>query len=184
MSAWRTQLGVRAARGRIHVGDVSSSYLPYAQALLEASPCTTLLVLQREKEEVVRSFDAKSGASNYWAGALSEGASAEVRKDEEFWGPFFPHYPSAESKQEALRAYWDAYAAESARLAEAWPLRVRVYESPRVLQAPQLAWEALRFAGFERPVLRGGWGGAEEEGLGMGTWCVLSRRRTSADSDD
>ena len=149
------------ADGRRFLGDVSSSYLPYAEALLEASPCAVLLVLQRDREEVVRSFAAKSGGADFWhddvAATPRAGlAGAEVRGQEAFWGAVFPKYTrvQAATKQDAIRLYWEEYARRAAQLAAAHPQRVMVLQSPAVFQQPLEAWRMLRFAGFQKPRLR------------------------------
>ena len=107
-----------AADGRTLVGDVSSSYLPYAEALLAASPCTVLLMLQRDREDTLRSWRAKAGAADFWrerpAGeAAAEAAlvgknatdAARVRRAERYWAPMFPKYShqQAPTKDDAIR---------------------------------------------------------------------------------
>jgi hypothetical protein len=112
------------ADARTFVGDVASSYLPYAQALLNASPCVILLILERSKEDVVRSWLAKSGDADFWrvrrSGGISGGggaaisdaamqalmaevdadgnatAAAKVARAEAYWGGLFPKYGAAE----------------------------------------------------------------------------------------
>ena len=103
---------------RVLVGDVSSSYLPYAEALLKASPCTVLLMLQREREATLRSWRAKAGAADFWrerpaADAVAEAAlvgknatdAARTRRAELFWAPMFPKYTreQAPTKDDAIR---------------------------------------------------------------------------------
>jgi hypothetical protein len=121
------------ADARAFVGDVASSYLPYAQALLNASPCVILLILERSKDDVVRSWLAKSGQADFWRirrsgkngdgdAAMSDAAmqalmaevdadgnataAARVARAEAYWGGLFPKYGAAEgagSKEDAIR---------------------------------------------------------------------------------
>ena len=103
---------------RALVGDVSSSYLPYAEALLKASPCTVLLMLQREREATLRSWRAKAGAADFWRERPAEDAlletalvgknatdAARTRRAERFWAPMFPKYTheQAPTKDDAIR---------------------------------------------------------------------------------
>ena len=107
-----------AADGRPLVGDVASSYLPYAEALLAASPCAVLLMLQRDRDATLRSWRAKAGAADFWrerpAGdAAAEAAlvgknatdAARVRRAERYWAPMFPKYShqQAPTKDDAIR---------------------------------------------------------------------------------
>ena len=150
------------ADGRRFLGDVSSSYLPYAEALLEASPGVVLLVLQRDREEVVHSFAAKSGGADFWHADVTAtpgdalAAAETVRGQEAFWGTVFPKYTreQAATKEDAIRLYWEEYARRAAQLAAAYPQRVMVVPSPAVFQKPLEAWRVLRFAGFQKPRLR------------------------------
>jgi hypothetical protein len=133
---------------RVHVGDVASWTLPLARALLHSSVCSVFLVLQRERADVVRSFTAKSGPSDYWR---PRGSAASA--DETFWAPFFPKFENESSKEAAIGAYWDLYAAKSARLAADWPQRVAIFASPACLTEAGQSWALLRFAGYESPVV-------------------------------
>lgn len=109
--------GAAAAPQRAFVGDVSSSYLPYAEALLDASPCARLLMLQRDREETVRSWRAKAGAADFWRERVPETAETEplsgknataaahARRSERYWAPMFPKYSreDAPTRDDAIR---------------------------------------------------------------------------------
>jgi hypothetical protein len=119
--SWRlrgAELASDDAGSRVLVGDVSSSYLPHAETLLKASPCTVLLMLQREREATLRSWRAKAGAADFWrerpaADVVAEAAlvgknatdAARTRRAEHFWAPMFPKYTheQAPTKDDAIR---------------------------------------------------------------------------------
>jgi len=149
LAARAARVRERSSGWRVHAGDVASWTLPLVPALLAADQCVVAVLLQRERADVVRSFAAKSGAADYWRPG---NASAEAAADESFWAPFFPQFGNESSKEAAIGAYWDYYAAEGARLAALWPDRVRVFDSPACLRGRE-AWAMLRFAGYERPLV-------------------------------
>jgi hypothetical protein len=159
--------------GRTFVGDVASSYLPYVEALLDASPCVVAIILQRPREEVVRSWLAKTGDADFWRrGNRSEAeretimaevdesgnatAAAKAARAEAYWGGLFPKYSVREAprKEDAIRLYWEEYARRAAALAARHPARARVFPSPDVFARGDTQHSLLAFAGFAAPRLR------------------------------
>ncbi len=158
---------------RRFVGDVASSYLPYGQALLEAEPCAVLLILERNKDDVLRSWQAKSAGADFWRAPLrtpeetlaalvalsgNDTAAARTARAEAYWGPLFPKFGRdvAPTKDAAIARYWEDYKAKADLLAAAYPSRARVFPSPAVFEDATAQRALLHFAGFATPRMRPG----------------------------
>jgi len=96
-------------------GDVASWYLPYIEKSVRESGDSDFLqelddgnyayhirviVLKRDKDEVIESFDAWTGQGNRWQ---------EKGGDWPEYDHAFPTYPDELSKREAIGQYWEDY---------------------------------------------------------------------------
>jgi hypothetical protein len=135
------------------VGDVASFYLPYAQLLLRVEPTTRFLVLQRERDDVVRSFMRKDPGIDLWRACADRSGWPA---NSVYWAAAHPKYPcdgagGAKSTEDALRRYWDEYAERVEQLRRRYPDRVRVEASPALFESEEAQRDALRWAGFVEP---------------------------------
>jgi hypothetical protein len=101
-------------------GDVASSYLPFAEKILETFPRSKFICLQRDKQETVKSFMRKTGDRNHW----TEHDGKRWKKD--YWDRFFPKYQMTD-KAKAIEQYWIDYYQESERLAKQYPQRFKIF---------------------------------------------------------
>ena len=91
-------------------GDVASWYLPYIEKVIQdnfdglKTPILGLdikvIVLKRDKDEVIESFDEWTGQGNRWQ---------EKGGDWPEYDHAFPTYPDGLSKREAIGQYWEDY---------------------------------------------------------------------------
>jgi len=96
-------------------GDVASWYLPYIEAIARGSDKSHLeyinseeywayylkvIVLKRDKDETIESFDEWTGQGNRWQ---------EKGGDWPEYDHAFPTYPDELSKREAIGQYWEDY---------------------------------------------------------------------------
>src|SRR3989344_5979412 len=84
------------------VGDIAMYYLPYIKYILSNYKNVKVIALKRDKNEVVRSFLQKTEGTNHW-----------MEHDGKKWkfAEFDRSFPKfkAETKEEAIRLYWDHY---------------------------------------------------------------------------
>jgi hypothetical protein len=144
----------------VPVGDVASFYLPFVRAMLVAEPGAKFVVLQRPRRAVVASFLAKDPGGDLWSSC----ADTERWSDNHaYWATAHPKFECARDANGApvadarasLGAYWDAYAAQAAALAAAFPDRVRIVDSPRIFHRKAALTELLRWLGFAQPNVAG-----------------------------
>jgi len=92
------------SEGPIITGDVASWYLPYIEktvrAELKLKYKVNVIVLKRDKDDVVESFDEWTGQGNRWQ---------EKGGDWPEYDHAFPTYPDELSKREAIGQYWEDY---------------------------------------------------------------------------
>ena len=103
---WIKPIGLR--------GDVASWYLPYIEEIVRRdmdgikafdrdiviAKNLKVIVLKRDKDEVIESFDAWTGQGNRWQ---------EKGGDWPEYDHAFPTYPDELSKREAIGQYWEDY---------------------------------------------------------------------------
>jgi hypothetical protein len=138
------------------VGDVASFYLPYAELLLRIEPTARFLVLQRERDAVVRSFMSKDPGVDLWRSCADRGS---WQPNSVYWAAAHPKYAcsgagGATSTAEALGMYWDEYAERVEALRQRFPDRVRVEASPALFEDEEAQRKALHWAGFQQPKLQ------------------------------
>jgi len=123
------------------IGDVASYYLSYAEMLLDLDAEIRMPCLQRDRAEVIESFvravrvpvasrkrgflarpPAPPRRRNHW---MDHDGTTWVRDPK--WDSLFPKF-AADTLEDAIGQYWDFYTGETARLAAAWPERVRVFD--------------------------------------------------------
>ena len=73
--------------GNKFVGDTGMYYLPYIEQIIEKYPQVKIIVMEREKEEVVKSYIKKTTGRNHWF----DHDGKEWDKDDK-WDPCYPKY--------------------------------------------------------------------------------------------
>ena len=138
------------------LGDVWSVHLPYVEHYLCLAPRAKFVVLERAREEVVRSFDEwtsrdsfvdKHGehySFNHW----QPKANRALDEKHSMYDKSFPTYPEASSKREAIGMYWDEYAAESRRLVNVYPDNVAIFQFPDLFTSIEMQKKMLAFLGI------------------------------------
>ena len=138
------------------LGDVWSVHLPYVEHYLCLAPRAKFVVLERAREDVVRSFDEwtsresfvdKQGehySFNHWQPKANRAADEKVS----MYDKSFPTYPEAKSKREAIGMYWDEYATESRRLVNLYPDNVAIFQFPEIFTNMEMQKKMLTFVGI------------------------------------
>lgn len=146
-----------------HVADVAHWWLPRMGVLLKRFPDARVVVLRRERAATVASFlkvkgAAQLGGINHW---MPHDGTYWTRNA---WDECYPDY-EAESAEEAIGLYWDAYYAAVEAMRRDYPDAVMVLPTERIGDEDAQA-SLLRFCGFSVPRLMGDLrlnrGGAED----------------------
>lgn len=113
-------------------GDVGFYYLNYIPYIKRKEPTSKFIVLQRDKEGVVESWDNHSGHNNHWDGH----------------DPYFPSYDLP--KREAIAKYWIDYYKKVKELILEYPMSVRIWQMKDVLNDSEVQSDMLSFVGIPK----------------------------------
>ena len=105
--------------GHKFVGDTGMYYLPYIERIIDKYPEVKIIVMERNKEEVVKSYIKKTTGRNHWF----DHDGKEWEKDDK-WDPCFPKY-DVSSKEEALENYWEDYKNQTDNLILKFPEKIK-----------------------------------------------------------
>lgn len=136
------------------VGDIASFYLPYVEEFIRQEPSIRVVVLQRDCEEVVKSFsDWSDHAHAVRADHWSEHPAPGLHHDP-VWSTIFPKYPTT-SRDEGIRRYWHEYYERVAELLRAYPENIRHFDMNTALNTAEGQTQLLTFVGIpvDRQVL-------------------------------
>ncbi len=129
------------ARGSRFAGDVALSYLPYAEYLLDEHPDTRLLVLRRDRDETVQSYERLAGGRNHFARHTADSWRADPQ-----WDPCYPDYDEPNLRCALIR-YWNEYSERAEDLAASHPTRVKVADVPEALSTASGVRDLLTYLG-------------------------------------
>ena len=134
------------------VGDVGSSYLPHAEAIMALEPGVKFVVLQRKRAEVVASFMTKDKGIDLWSACVDTRQWTNFTR---YWAAAHPKLPcppgQGPNQERSLGMYWDLYSETVEQLQAQYPDRVRVWPSPQVFHDVQLQREMLAWLGVAQP---------------------------------
>ena len=105
--------------GHKFVGDTGMYYLPYIERIIDKYPEVKIIVMERNKEEVVKSYIKKTKGRNHWFNHDGK----EWEKDDK-WDPCYPKYDNS-NKQEALENYWEDYKNQTDNLILKFPEKIK-----------------------------------------------------------
>ena len=105
--------------GHKFVGDTGMYYLPYIERIIDKYPEVKIIVMERNKEEVVKSYIKKTMGRNHWF----DHDGKEWEKDDK-WDPCFPKY-DVSGKEEALENYWEDYKNQTDNLILKFPEKIK-----------------------------------------------------------
>jgi len=105
--------------GHKFVGDTGMYYLPYIERIIDKYPEVKIIVMERNKEEVVKSYIKKTKGRNHWFNHDGK----EWEKDDK-WDPCYPKY-DVSNKQEALENYWEDYKNQTDNLILKFPEKIK-----------------------------------------------------------
>ena len=105
--------------GHKFVGDTGMYFLPYVEQIIDKYPEVKIIVMERNKEEVVKSYIKKTTGRNHWF----DHDGKEWEKDDK-WDPCFPKYDVC-SKEEALENYWEDYKNQTDNLILKFPEKIK-----------------------------------------------------------
>jgi len=105
--------------GNKFVGDTGMYYLPYIEQIIDKYPKVKIIVMEREKEEVVKSYIKKTTGRNHWF----DHDGKEWDKDDK-WDPCYPKYDIV-NKEKALEKYWEDYKSQTDNLILKFPDKIK-----------------------------------------------------------
>ena len=105
--------------GHKFVGDTGMYYLPYIEQIIDKYPEVKIIVMERNKEEVVKSYIKKTTGRNHWFNHDGK----EWEKDDK-WDPCYPKY-DVHNKEEALEKYWEDYKNQTDNLILKFPEKIK-----------------------------------------------------------
>ena len=105
--------------GNKFVGDTGMYYLPYIEQIIDKYPQVKIIVMERDKEEVVKSYIKKTTGRNHWF----DHDGKEWDKDDK-WDPCYPKYDIV-NKEKALEKYWEDYKSQTDNLILKFPDKIR-----------------------------------------------------------
>ena len=105
--------------GHKFVGDTGMYYLPYIERIIDKYPEVKIIVMERNKEEVVKSYIKKTTGRNHWF----DHDGKEWEKDDK-WDPCYPKYDIS-NKEEALENYWEDYKNQTDNLILKFPEKIK-----------------------------------------------------------
>ena len=105
--------------GHKFVGDTGMYYLPYIERIIDKYPEVKIIVMERNKEEVVKSYIKKTTGRNHWFNHDGK----EWEKDDK-WDPCYPKY-DVHNKEEALEKYWEDYKNQTDNLILKFPEKIK-----------------------------------------------------------
>jgi len=121
------------------VGDVSLFYLNYVEKILKKYPLSKFVVLKRNKQDVVQSYD-NFVKCNHWS---------VNQKSNHIWRVAYPKYNTrVDKKKESIGLFWNEYYAKVNKLCKKYPDSIAVFDSPQVLNNEKTQMKMLDFCGF------------------------------------
>ena len=105
--------------GNKFVGDTGMYYLPYIEQIIDKYPQVKIIVMERDKEEVVKSYIKKTTGRNHWF----DHDGKEWDKDDK-WDPCYPKY-NISNKEKALEKYWEDYKNQTDNLILKFPDKIK-----------------------------------------------------------
>ena len=105
--------------GNKFVGDTGMYYLPYIEQIIDKYPQVKIIVMERDKEEVVKSYIKKTTGRNHWF----DHDGKEWDKDDK-WDPCYPKYDIS-NKEKALEKYWEDYKSQTDNLILKFPDKIK-----------------------------------------------------------
>lgn len=132
------------------VADVSHWWLPKLPVVLKEFAGARVVVLRRDRAETVASFMSIKGAAgpqpiNHWM------AHDGVRYKRNLWDVCYPKF-NANSLEDAVGLYWDAYYQQAEHLEKQYPSNVRIFDV-NTLSSTDGQETILRFCGYQEPVM-------------------------------
>jgi len=104
-----------------YTGDTGMYFLPYIDLIIKKHPNVRVIVMVRDKKEVVKSYLKKTEGRNHWFKHDGEKWDFDDK-----WDPCYPKY-NIENKEEALEKYWDEYLQETNNLSKKYPENIKIW---------------------------------------------------------
>lgn len=108
------------ARDEHNVGDVSFYNLPYVYLFMERYKYIKFVVLQRDKEATLASYDHKTRGRNHFS-------CPQTAHEHRLWDEKYPKFLN-QPKRIAMADYYDLYYGQTAYLERLYPDKVKVFD--------------------------------------------------------
>jgi len=125
------------------IGDVSFYHLPFLKYFCDKNEDIKIIILKRNKQEVIESFQRKAPLYDHWR----ENNGHEFRKAH--WDRCFPKF-NAPNRHSAIGLYYDHYYSECEKLDQSkcfWIQTPELNDEARIT-------EMLSWCGFENPIFK------------------------------
>ena len=155
----------RMTRVRL-IGDVAHYYLSYVEAIAAASANVRFVCLERDCDDVIRSFAKKTEIGRWRSKRIADRLSSMITRSPYYratnhwmehdgthwavdpvWDKCFPKFPGP-TREEAIGQYWTYYTQATRRLADQFPQIFRIVRT-ETLNDPDAQSSLLSFCGIE-----------------------------------
>lgn len=125
-------------------GDVGFYHLPHCREYVEAFPDAKFIILKRDKNETILSFEKKVTFRNHWMHG-----HGKFKPCPWGWDPCFPKF-DADSRKQAISLYYDHYYSECQKLDQSKCFWIQTPE----LNNEEKVVEMLIWCGFKNPIFK------------------------------
>ena len=130
-------------------GDSAFYWIKYVPEVLRYAPDARFVCLKRNKNEVVRSFLARSDKQNWWTDPSSKHWDTELKL--EFKIIMFPKYDLP--KTDGVSEYYDEYYRKAVAWEKIYPRNFKIFNMEEVLNEEVAQIKMFDFCGIENPKL-------------------------------
>ena len=102
-----------------YIGDTGMYFLPYIEKIIDKYPEVKIIVMERDKNEVVKSYLKKTSGRNHWFKHNGQKWDLDNK-----WDPCYPKY-EIKDKEKALEKYWEEYKKQTDILIKKYPDNIR-----------------------------------------------------------
>lgn len=130
------------------VAESASYFLPYVDHIIDIIPTSKIVCLERDRDEVINSFDGKSTNRNHWTdkNCFIQSWNTGVWQHDPKWDQCFPKFPVG--KKEAIGLYWDYYHHMSTHYQWKYPSNFKKF-SINMLNDSDMMIEFFKFIGID-----------------------------------
>lgn len=131
-------------------GDIAFYWLPYVEYLIKKIKNIRFIVLERNKEEVVKSYMKWTQDRNHWM--QHDGIEYEIDKK---WDLAYPKY-NTQTKEDALSKYWEEYHNTIINYNKIFPNKFIIIDTYKLNEKASLI-NLFSFLKIKNPIIKTEW---------------------------